>query len=76
VRWQQNPPASLTAIAGLCQSALANELNELDRALYSQGKNAWRGESLWQLFVRNKPGPVVKQPEKNESLKPLFPSSS
>lgn len=71
LRWRENYPTSLTALAGLCEPALADALNELDRSLYAQNREAWRGESLWQLFIRHKP--AAEAPSENEkSLKPLF----
>lgn len=76
LRWPDNPPASLTAIAARCQPALADALNELDRALYAQDRNEWQGEKLWQSFNRDKPVAVTKPSGKDESLEPLFLASS
>jgi len=72
LRWHNNPPVSLTAMAGLCEPALANTLRELDRALYSQGKGSWLGEELWRIFSALKPEAVGKQAGKEEALEPLF----
>lgn len=75
LRWQKNPPTSLTSMAGLCQPALAYALNELDRVLYGQAKGIWQGDNLWRLFNQYKPVPVAIQGEKSESLKSLYPSA-
>lgn len=72
VHWQQNPPTSLTAMAGRCQPALAGALNELDRALYARNKESWKGDNLWQLFNRYKPATAGAQPGNDDPLKPLF----
>lgn len=74
LRWQKNPPASLTSMAGLCHPALAVALNELDSALYGQKKGIWQGENLWQLFNQHKPVVAEIQDGKSESLKPLYPT--
>lgn len=75
LRWPKNPPTSLTSMAGLCQPALANALNELDRILYGQTNDVWQGESLWQLFGQGKPVPVAVRGGHSESLKPLYLAS-
>ncbi|MGC2166655.1 MAG: BatD family protein [Gallionella sp.] len=75
LRWPNNPPTSLTAMAGLCEPALASALNELDRSLYAKDNVAWQGENLWQLFSRDKPGPGAEEMGEETSLKPLFLSS-
>ncbi|MFA6970790.1 MAG: BatD family protein [Gallionella sp.] len=75
VRWDKNPPASLTSMAALCPPALASALNELDRTLYGQNGGVWQGENLWQLFNQHKPVPVATQDGKRESLKPLYLAS-
>ena len=72
LRWQKNPPTSLTSMAGLCQPALANALNELDKALYGQSKGVWQGQNLWQLFSQHKPVQVEIKDGRSESLKPLY----
>ncbi len=75
LRWQKNPPTSLTSMAGLCQPALANALNELDRTLYGQDKGIWQGGNLWQLFNQHKPVTPAIQDEKSEPLKSLYLAS-
>lgn len=75
LRWLQNPPASLTAMASICQPALAQALNELDRALYAKTSDVWQGDNLWQLFSQYKPDSAPVQAEKSESLQPLYMAS-
>ncbi len=75
LRWPQNPPTSLTAMAGLCQQPLAGALNELDRALYAQNKDEWQGEKFWELFSKHKPVNEAMQEGKSDSLEPLFLAS-
>jgi hypothetical protein len=73
--WQNNPPNSLTALAGRCHPELAIALKELDRALYGQGSKVWQGEALWRLFSQYKPVASVLNDENNQPLKPLFLAS-
>ncbi len=75
LRWPQNPPTSLTALAAHCQADLASALNELDRVLYANGKSDWHGENLLQSFNRHKPDSSAAQASKRESLEPLFLAS-
>ena len=72
VCWQQHPPTSLTAMAGLCHAELAEALSALDRALYSQEKDAWQGDKLWEKFSRYKPIGTAEQGNSDESLSPLY----
>ncbi len=75
VRWPQNPPTSLTAMAGYCEPELASELNKLDRTLYAGDKAAWLGGKLWQEFIQHKPDSATVGTGENESLEPLFLST-
>jgi hypothetical protein len=70
--WPDNSPDTLTALARLCEPALAEVVIELDRYLYADNKGTWRGERLWDVFQRQQAaaGPA---PEKSDSvLEPLF----
>jgi len=75
LRWQAVPPSNLTAMARLCPPDLAHELNELDRMLYSQGKEVWQGNRLWQLFNRDNPVAAAIHGKKMDSLKSLYPAA-
>jgi len=74
-RWREKPPASLTALARLCEPALADAVTQLDRALYAKTQTHWQGEILWQLFSRHKPGDIQVETEKSHALEPLYRSS-
>lgn len=74
LRWPQNPPASLTALARICPPALAGALDGLDRALYAKAGENWQGDNLWQLFNQYKPTPVAVQVVKGGALQPLYVS--
>ncbi|BBP04413.1 hypothetical protein TPL01_21080 [Sulfuriferula plumbiphila] len=74
-RWRQPSPASLTALARLCEPALGDALVQLDRALYAKTQAHWQGEPLWQLFRHHKPKDVRIKTEKDSSLEPLYRSS-
>ncbi|HUW29319.1 MAG TPA: BatD family protein [Sulfuriferula sp.] len=74
-RWRQNPPASLTALARLCEPSLADAVTQLDRALYAQTQAHWQGDALWQLFSQHKPVDIRIKTENSDALEPLYRSS-
>lgn len=74
-RWRQNPPSSLTALARLCEPALADAVTQLDRALYAQTQAHWQGDALWQLFSQHKPVDIRIKAENSDALEPLYRSS-
>jgi hypothetical protein len=74
-RWRQAPPASLTALARLCEPELAEAIAQLDGALYSKTQAQWHGEVLWSLFNQHKPGGKPVKTKKTDSLEPLYRNS-
>ena len=75
-RWPERPPASLDALARLCEPALAEALRELEHALYARNGASWKGDKLWRLFGRH--GSVAAAPVapgRTEYLEPLYRSS-
>lgn len=74
-RWHEKPPATLTALARLCEPALADAVTQLDRSLYAKTQTPWQGEILWQRFSRYKPGDIRVKTDKNPALEPLYKSS-
>ena len=74
-RWRQAPPASLTALARLCEPELAGAITQLDGALYSKTQAQWHGDMLWNLFNQHKPGGKPVKTKKTDSLEPLYRNS-
>ena len=74
-RWREKPPATLTALARLCEPALADAVTQLDRSLYAKTPTPWQGEILWQRFSRYKPGDIRVKTEKSPALEPLYKNS-
>ncbi len=74
-RWREKPPATLTALARLCEPALADAVTQLDRSLYAKTQTPWQGEILWQRFSRYKPGDIRVKTDKRPALEPLYKSS-
>lgn len=62
---------SLGAIAVFCPQALADEINSLNRQLYAQGQQSWRGLAFWQAFSQRA---VEKKAtsEVDDGLEPLY----
>ncbi|MHB1174414.1 MAG: BatD family protein [Sulfuriferula sp.] len=74
-RWPQTSPASLTAMARLCEPALAEAIAQLDSALYSNTQAQWHGDILWNLFNQHKPDGARIKKGKPDSLEPLYRNS-
>ncbi|MES2000303.1 MAG: BatD family protein [Pseudomonadota bacterium] len=74
-RWREKPPATLTALARLCEPALADAVTQLDRSLYAKTQSPWQGEILWQHFSRYKPEDIRVKTDMNPALEPLYKSS-
>ena len=72
IRWEENSPASLGAIAKNCSPELANAIAKLNDSLYSQNTDAWQGAELWQCFEEelNAMQDVVEK--KAGKLQPLY----
>jgi len=71
-QWPDHPPMSIGAIAVRVDGVLAKELFALNDALYSEEKNHWRGEPLWQAIQQL--DVLGKQPQAPEKtvIAPLF----
>jgi len=74
-RWRQAPPASLTALARLCEPGLADAITQLDGALYSKTQAQWHGDVLWSLYNQHKPGDKPIKTKKTDFLEPLYRNS-
>jgi len=74
-RWRQAPPASLTALARLCEPELADAITQLDGALYAKAQAQWHGDVLWRLFNQHKPGAKPVKTKNTDSLEPLYRNS-
>lgn len=73
--WPKTPPSSLTAMARLCEPALAGAIKQLDSALYSKTQAQWQGTDLWNLYTRYKPVCGGNEKGKPDSLEPLYKNS-
>jgi hypothetical protein len=69
--WPQARPASLADIAGLAGDVLAEEIGRLNRALYGQAGEDWRGEGLWAAVeaLQSQAGKAKDAPA---GLEPLY----
>ncbi|NOZ53635.1 MAG: protein BatD [Gammaproteobacteria bacterium] len=71
-QWPANPPMSIGHIAERVAEPLAIELSLLNHVLYSDDKNHWNGEGLWQgiqqLSAQNK----QKRVHQKTVIAPLF----
>lgn len=71
-RWPEQPPVSLTALAGRCPPALAQKLSELDRARYAPSAMPWQGAPLWQQFDALRKKRHKPSSRQEEALRPLY----
>ncbi len=74
-RWREKPPATLTALARLCEPALAEAIAQLDGALYSKTQAQWQGDILWSLYNQHKPDSKPIKTKNTDSLEPLYRNS-
>jgi hypothetical protein len=72
LRSPDNPPASLTAMARLCDPILADALKDLDRALYANAQTNWNGHAFWKLFVAHRPMNATEKQSDESGLEPLY----
>lgn len=70
IQWPQARPASLGELAGRVSDELAAAIDALSRSLYSEEKEEWRGDRLWQAF--NAPQGESSTESKPSELAPLF----
>jgi hypothetical protein len=62
---------SLGGIAAFCDARLRDEIQALNKVLYSQKAEQWQGKKLYQAFTENKAREQWTKP-KEEALQPLF----
>jgi hypothetical protein len=70
--WPKNPPTSLTAIAHVCEPALAEALMHLDKKRYADVGEGWNGEEFWKIFVAHRPAANVAKKSARNSLPSLY----
>ena len=71
--WPEDPPLSLGVLAKRLVAG-ADEVRELDQALYAAGSSAWQGDALWAVLqngLQASPGAAAAQ---DEVLAPLYPT--
>jgi hypothetical protein len=73
-RWPEQSPDTLTALARQCEPALAEAVIELDRHLYADKKDTWRGDRLWDLFQRQQATAGPAPSTSDSVLEPLYKS--
>jgi len=71
-QWPDNPPMSIGHIAERVDEALAKQLLLLNDALYSDDKNHWRGELLWQGMQQLNARSKQQQVRQKTTIAPLF----
>ena len=72
-RWQQQPPASLGAIANLVNSTLADAIDELNRALYGRETFDWDGGRLLREAERWLESEPLSTDSPPSPIAPLYP---
>ncbi len=70
--WPQDPPRNLGALMQQLSTG-ANEIQTLERALYSAAAEPWQGDALWRVFdqglqIKHDTGPSARA-----GLSPLYP---
>lgn len=63
---------SLASLAGQCSGDLAEQILQLNRALYASQVQAWDGQALWQAFALQRPQPGKPAESADSELEPLF----
>ncbi len=69
--WAENAPGSLGEISRRCEEPLAEEIRNLNQALYGQNKEDWQGAGLWSSFEKRQKSARGKTVEEG-TLEPLF----
>jgi hypothetical protein len=73
VVWQRDPPSTLTEMAAMVDGEFAEQLERLNRAIYSSDGGAWQGE-IWNLARSFRLRKVVMERDvKKEPLSRLYP---
>lgn len=65
--------SSLSEASKYTSKGTAQELQLLDKSIYSTGKNQWDGKVLWQLFKEEKLVKPNKNKKQEDDLPPLNP---
>ena len=66
------PVTSLGDLEKYANDALAAEIRNLSRRLYSRTAEPWRGAPLWQAFLQEEKAAAAKPPSQRGDLEPLF----
>jgi len=71
--WPDQPPRNLGALAH-CVDQGADEVHELDKALYAAENSPWNGQALWSSFrIGLYERKATKRSSSVDSLSPLYP---
>ena len=71
--WPEDPPLSLGVLAKRLVAG-ADEVRELDQALYAAGSSAWQGDALWAVLQNGLQASGAAAAEQDEVLAPLYPT--
>lgn len=63
---------SLASLAANCSPPLAEQIRQLNRALYAPQRRDWDGQALWQAFSVQRLSPVESAESADAVLEPLF----
>jgi len=73
--WPNQSPRNLGALAHYVDKG-ADEIHELDRALYAAENSPWNGQALWEIFIQGlHDGKIKDSSFPVGSLPPLYPCS-
>jgi len=72
LRFPDEPPASLSALAGKLEGPLAGEVAGLEAALYGRSSREWKGARLAELLCEEPPPARPGGRENEDPLAPLY----
>jgi hypothetical protein len=72
-RWPEDPPVSLSDLAGRGSDALRSQVDALNQVLYGPRHQVWSGQALWKAIEDDKSGRRKQDTTRAEALSPLYP---
>ena len=70
--WPDDPPRNLGTLMQQLSGGV-NEIQELERALYSAAGDSWQGEALWRVFEKGLELKQATGAAASAALSPLYP---
>ncbi|WP_303722782.1 BatD family protein [Malonomonas rubra] len=70
--WSADPPCNLAEIGRRTNHDLQQQIEQLDKILYSQNATEWIGQELWRVFNQAKGNGLSKNSRKTDQLETLY----